>query len=86
MIPLMIRTFNYGFEFQIPKHADTCQVIYYAKQAVGMCQFCTFVILDLFHSYNDYFLQNNAIKHMKCQHNLYLKSIKTSITCTGREN
>ena len=30
-----------GFEFQSPKYADTC----HAKQAVGMCQFCTFVIL-----------------------------------------
>ena len=24
---IMIRTFNYGFEFQSPKYADTCQVI-----------------------------------------------------------
>ena len=24
---LMIRTFNYGFEFQSPIYADTCQVI-----------------------------------------------------------
>ena len=26
-----VRTFNYGFEFQSPKYADTCQVICQAK-------------------------------------------------------
>ena len=52
----------------------TCQVKY-AKQAVGMCKFCkqraanAFVNLDLFHSFHDYFLQDHAIKSMKCQHN-----------------
>ena len=60
-------------------------VKYYAKQAVGMCRFCkkraanAFVNLDLFHSYHDYFLQNYTVKSMKCQHNPYLESIKTSI-------
>ena len=82
MIQLMIRTFNYGFEFQSHKYADTCQVI---CQAVGMCKFCkqraanAFVNLDLFHFYHDYFLQNYTIKSMKYQHNPYLESIKTSI-------
>ena len=38
-----------------------------------------FVNLDLFHSYHDYCLQNYTIKSMKCQHNPYLESIKTSI-------
>ena len=55
------------------------------KQAVGMCKLYkqreadAFVNLDLFHSYHDYFLQNYTIKSMKCQHNPYLESIKTSI-------
>ena len=50
-----------------------------------MCKFCkqraanAFVNLDLFHSYHDYFLQNYTVKSMKCQHNPYLESIKTSI-------
>ena len=76
------KNFNYGFEFQSPKNADTCQVI---KQAVGMFKFCkqraanAFVNLDLFHSYHDYFLQNYTIKSIKCQNNPYLESIKTSI-------
>ena len=49
-----------------------------------MCKFCkqraanAFVNLDLFHSYHDYFLQNYIVKSMKCQHNPYLESIKTS--------
>ena len=40
----------------------------YAKQAVGMCNFCkqrganAFVNLYLFHSYHDYFVQNYTIK------------------------
>ena len=57
----------------------------HVKQAVGMCKFCkqratnTFVNLDLFHSYHDYFLQNYTIKSMKCQHNPCQESIKTSI-------
>ena len=80
----MTRTFNYGFEFQSPKYADTCQVICQAS-SIGMCKFCkqraanAFVNLDLFHSHHDYFLQNYTIKGMKCQHNPYLESIKTSI-------
>ena len=50
-----------------------------------MCKFCkqravnAFVNLDLFHSYHNYFLQNYAIKSMKCQHITYLESIQTSI-------
>ena len=76
------KNFNYGFEFQSPKNADACQGI---KQAVGMCKFFkqraanAFVNPDLFHSYHDYFLQNYTIKSIKCQHNPYLGSIKTSI-------
>ena len=65
MIQLMIRTFNYGFEFQSPKYADTCQV-QIAMYRGGLRAF-------------DYFLQNYTIKSMKCQHNPYLESIKTSI-------
>ena len=62
MIQLMIRAFNYGFEFQSPKYADTYEVI--CQQAVGMCKFCkqraanAFINLNLFHSYQGYFLQN----------------------------
>ena len=76
----MVRTFNYGFEFQSPKHADTCQVVCQASSRnVQICKqraANAFVNLDLFHSYHDYFLQNYTIK---CQHNPYLESIKTSI-------
>ena len=74
---LMIKTFNYGFEFQSPKYTDICQVICQASSRNVPILY--FVILDLFHSYHDYFLQNCTIKIMKCQHNPYLDSIKTSM-------
>ena len=75
MIQLKIRTFNYGFKIQSPKYADTCQVIFCKQRAAN-----AFVNLNLnqFHSYHDYFLQNYTIKSLKCQHNPYLESIKTS--------
>ena len=82
----MIRTFSYiiyGLNFRAPN--IQIHVKQYTKQAVGMCKFCkqraanAFVNLDLFYSYHDYFLQNYTIKNIKCQHNPYLESIKTSI-------
>ena len=34
-IQLMIKTFNYGFEFQIPKYADACQVTNMQQECVN---------------------------------------------------
>ena len=72
-----------GLNFRAPKFADTCQVLCQASSRnVQICKqraANAFVNLDLFHSYHDHFLQNYTIKSMKCQHNPYLESIKTSI-------
>ena len=74
LIQLMIRTFNYGFVFQSPKYVDTCH-----RQAVGMWQFCTFVIVDLQYITIMIIFYKITLKSIKNQHDLYLESIKTSI-------